>query len=190
MLPRARSTRLIVETPRGPDAAELASLARESRALHRPWVYLPQSASGWRPYLDRCRQGRIIGHLLRRTDTREMVGVVDISEIVRGPFKSAYLAFYGHADHAGQGFMTEGLAEVITRAFREHRLHRLEANIQPGNESSRRLVERLGFSREGFSPRYLKIGGKWRDHERWAITREVWRAGRPASGHRGSTVSV
>jgi len=82
-------------------------------------------------------------------------------------------------DHGQAHAINKGLAEVITRAFRVHRLHRLEANIQPGNEPSRRLVERLGFNREGFSPRYLKIGGRWRDHERWAITREAWRAGRP-----------
>jgi len=63
---------------------------------------------------------------------------------------------------------------VVSRAFRQLRLHRLEANIQPDNEASRRLVKRLGFKLEGFSPRYLKIAGKWRDHERWAVTAENW----------------
>jgi ribosomal-protein-alanine N-acetyltransferase len=75
----------------------------------------------------------------------------------------------------------------MRRAFGAMRLHRLEANIQPGNRESIRLVRRLGFRREGFSPRYLKIRGRWRDHERWAIVNEEFiggarlRATRPRS---------
>ena len=88
---------------------------------------------------------------------------------MRGNFHSAYLGYYAFAPHAGQGLMAEGLALVIRDAFRRLRLHRVEANIQPGNKASLRLVRRLGFRREGYSPRYLKIGGRWRDHERWAL---------------------
>ena len=71
--------------------------------------------------------------------------------------------------------MAEGLALLLRHAFRELKLHRLEANIQPGNLASIELARRCGFRLEGFSPRYLKVGGRWRDHERWAITREEWR---------------
>ena len=75
-------------------------------------------------------------------------------------------------------------------AFRTLKLHRVEANIEPGNEASIALVRHAGFTREGFSRRYLKHGGRWRDHERWALLREDWRplpasrarAGRGADG--------
>lgn len=65
--------------------------------------------------------------------------------------------------------MREGLDAVVRSAFGPMKLHRLEAAIQPGNRSSIALVKACGFTKEGYSPRYLKIGGRWRDHERWAI---------------------
>ena len=102
----------------------------------------------------------------------ELAGVITLSEIVRGSFRSAYLGYYAFVPHQQRGYMTLGLKAVINRAFRELRLHRLEANIQPGNVRSRGLIRHLGFRNEGFSPRYLKIGGRWRDHERWALTIE------------------
>jgi ribosomal-protein-alanine N-acetyltransferase len=81
-------------------------------------------------------------------------------------------AFPGYgalAGHAGQGPMTEALRPLLREAFTKLRLHRLEADVQPGNTASIALARRCGFQLEGFSPRYLKIRGRWRDHERWAI---------------------
>ena len=101
-----------------------------------------------------------------------------VNAIVRGLFHSAYLGYYALAPHAGKGYMTEGMRLVIRHAFVAMKLHRLEANIQPENTASRALVKRLGFRLEGYSPRYLKIAGRWRDHERWALTVEDWRAAR------------
>jgi [ribosomal protein S5]-alanine N-acetyltransferase len=72
--------------------------------------------------------------------------------------------------------MTEGLRLTLKYAFKVLKLHRVEANIQPGNVASIKLVRRCGFKREGFSPKYLKIGGRWRDHERWAIRTDNWSA--------------
>ena len=66
---------------------------------------------------------------------------------------------------------------VLELGFTQLRLHRIEANIQPGNERSRSLAIAGGFSLEGFSPRYLRIGTEWRDHERWALLADDWRAG-------------
>jgi ribosomal-protein-alanine N-acetyltransferase len=116
------------------------------------------------------------GFLVCRNDTGAIAGVINLSQIYRGPFQSAYLSFYAMEGHQARGLMKEGLSLTLRVAFRKLRLHRLEANIQPGNARSRGLVKSLGFGLERYSPRYLKIGGRWRDHERWAILREVWQA--------------
>lgn len=71
--------------------------------------------------------------------------------------------------------MGEGLGHVLRHAFGPLGLHRLEANIQPGNSASLALVRRAGFRHEGFSPDFLRIDGAWCDHERWAITADMIR---------------
>ncbi|HEV2436064.1 MAG TPA: GNAT family protein [Verrucomicrobiae bacterium] len=98
--------------------------------------------------------------------------VINLGSIIRGLLQGAYVGYYAFAPHAGKGLMREGLQLVLKHAFQKLRLHRLEANIQPGNQLSLRLARRCGFAREGFSRRYLKDGGRWRDHERWAILAE------------------
>ena len=105
----------------------------------------------------------------------ELVGIFTISQIVRGYFQSAYLGYYASARLAGQGLMTEAMGLLLDLAFGPLSLHRLEANIQPGNAPSVALARGAGFRLEGYSPRYLLIGGRWRDHERYAITAEEWR---------------
>jgi ribosomal-protein-alanine N-acetyltransferase len=179
---------VFIRVPMSSDRTELAALARRSRSLHRPWVYPPVTVAALGPWLRGAGPTRHRLLVCRRADGA-IVGVVNVSEIVRAAFQSAYLGYYAFRPHAGQGYMTDGLGLVLRHAFRGLGLHRLEANIQPGNRASRRVVQRLGFRLEGFSPRYLKVGGRWRDHERWAIVRETWAAGgrraaRPARGPR------
>ena len=112
--------------------------------------------------------------LLVSRDDGGLAGVFTLSQIVLGHFCSAYLGAYALAPYAGRGLMAEGLDLLLQHAFERAGLHRVEANIQPGNVRSIRLFERGGFKLEGRSPRYLRIGGEWRDHERWALTLEDW----------------
>jgi ribosomal-protein-alanine N-acetyltransferase len=106
----------------------------------------------------------------------QLAGVINLNEVVRGPYQSAYLGYYAFRPFEGRGFMRAGLALAITRTFRELKLHRVEANIQPANTRSIALVKRLGFRLEGLSPRYLKVGGQWQDHQRWALLADEWRS--------------
>jgi ribosomal-protein-alanine N-acetyltransferase len=134
--------------------------------------------AGWGDYLERVRGERHAGFLLRRLEDDALVGLVNVNEIVRGLFQSAYLGYWIGGPHARRGYMTDGLALVLRQAFGPLKLHRVEANIQPANAASIALVRRLGFRHEGLSRRYLKISGRWRDHERFALLKEDWRARR------------
>jgi ribosomal-protein-alanine N-acetyltransferase len=148
---------------------------RRSVSFQRPWVQPPTTDADYERLLERQATQEFAGFLLLRRSDEELVGMCNLSQIFRGNLKSAYCGFGAVAGFGGQGYMSEGVGLVISRAFGILRLHRLEANIQPGNERSKALVRRLGFTKEGYSERYLKIGGRWRDHERWAILAENWR---------------
>jgi ribosomal-protein-alanine N-acetyltransferase len=140
-----------------------------SRALHRPWVQPPSTAVKFRAYVRRLQRPDHRGFLVCARGSGALVGVINVSNIVLGNFHSAYLAYYAFAGFERQGLMAEGMRAVVRHAFGSMKLHRLEANIQPQNAASRARARSCGFAKEGSSPRYLKIGGRWRDHERWAI---------------------
>lgn len=160
------------------DAAAFVSAVQASRKLHRAWVHPPDTIEEFRRRLPRAAAANRVALVAVDAHDGSLVGVFNLSEIIRGPLQQAYLGYYAFAAHAGRGYMQAAMALVLDHAFRVLRLHRIEANIQPDNAPSIALVRRAGFSKEGFSPRYLKIAGRWRDHERWAINADDWRAGR------------
>jgi ribosomal-protein-alanine N-acetyltransferase len=158
--------------PPGPDdREEFLTRVRQSRMLHRPWDYPPRDDEAFLAYLERCGTS-IDASLVCRREDDAIAGVMNLSNIVLLGFRSAALGYRAFEPFAGQGYLAEGLHLVLRRAFGELRLHRLEANIQPGNTRSIALVKAAGFRLEGYSPRFLKIGGRWQDHERWAILAE------------------
>ncbi len=114
--------------------------------------------------------------LICRNEDGVLLGCMNLNEIVRGSFQNAFLGYWIGVDFARQGYTTEALRLVLEYAFETVGLHRVEANIQPGNEPSTALVRSVGFRHEGFSPRYLFIGTEWADHDRWALTIEDWEA--------------
>lgn len=152
------------------DRSEFLELMAASRDLHEPWISPPLTDRAFANYYTRMRRDDHEGLLVCRADDDRIVGVINVNNIVRGSFLSASLGYYVGAPFLSQGYMRSGLRQVVEFAFEHLGLHRLEANIQPSNLRSLRLVEHCGFVREGLSPAFLFIDGRWRDHERWAIT--------------------
>jgi [ribosomal protein S5]-alanine N-acetyltransferase len=167
--------RVYVREPARRDGPAIIALNRASRGLHRGWVKAPTDSAAFARWMTRCRQPNVRCLIVCRLTDDAIAGVFILSEIVRGMFHSAYLGYYAEQPYAGQGYMSEGMQLVLRRAFTTMKLHRVEANVQPENVASIALAKRSGFRLEGFSPRYLKVAGRWRDHQRWAILSEDWR---------------
>ena len=166
--------RVYLREPTNRDKAEVVARNAASRALHRGWVTPPTDAHTFAEWMVRCRQPNVQCFLVCRLEDGAIAGVYTLSQIVRRLFQSAYLGYYAEQPYAGQGYMTEGMQLLLRHTFITMKLHRVEANIQPENVASIALVKRAGFRLEGFSPRYLKISGRWRDHQRWAMTIDDW----------------
>ena len=145
---------------------------RRSRELHRSWVQVPTSAKAFERYVQEMNTADDQAYVAIRTDTQEMVGVVELQDIFRGDFQNAYLTYYGFAGQLNQGLMRQAVQKVISKAFGPLKLHRLEANIQPDNLSSIALIKACGFQKEGLSRQFLRKNGEWRDHERWSLLNE------------------
>ncbi len=170
---RCARQRVFLRTPTAEDQQAFIALAERSQSLHSPWTSAPRTAAEYGKYLQTMTSHPNYGVLVCKSSgigpQHEIAGVINVTQMVAGNFRSAYLGYYAFEGYEGQGLMRLGLTQLVAYAFRRLRLHRLEANIQPGNTASIALVRDCGFMQEGFSPRYLKINGRWRDHERWAI---------------------
>lgn len=172
----AAGERVKLSEPVRGDVAALVAGAVASRRLHHPWVFPPTDETAVEAWIERTHRDDLAAHLA--WSDGELCAVVNVNNIVRGALRSGSLGYYGFVGSSGRGLVAEAVGLVVERSFADLGLHRLEANIQPTNLRSRRVVEQLGFRLEGYSPRYLHIDGDWRDHERWAITVDDERADR------------
>lgn len=171
-----RGSVVYIRSPRPQDRDEFISLNRASIEFYKGLTSPTTTRQQFTRYLSRCKRNDFEGFLVCRIDDDSIVGSINLSQISRAGFKSAYLGYQIGAPFAGGGYTTEAIQLVLSYCFNDLKLHRIEANIQPHNTASIALVKRAGFTNEGYSRRYLKICGRWRDHERWAILAEDWRA--------------
>jgi ribosomal-protein-alanine N-acetyltransferase len=172
-LNRSVKSRVLIRPPKPGDCDAFLAAVRRSRAMHRNWITpKAKTRAAFAKYLKKFKTGPHHGFLVIHRDTGDIVGVINLNEIIRGNFQSAFVGYYAFQPYAGKGLMREGLRLVLKFAFHKLKLHRAEANIQPHNRRSQALAKSCGFVREGLSRRLAKVCGRWKDHERWAILAE------------------
>lgn len=151
-------------------------MSRRSEKFHRGLIKMSRTRDDFEAFLERNEKPENECFLIVRERDDAIAGMINLSQIFYGPFCNAYLGYGLGVDFTGDGLMTEAVALVLRFAFKDLKLHRIEANVQPENQPSIAVLKRCGFTREGFSRKYLKIGGRWRDHERFAIIIEDWKS--------------
>lgn len=171
-LSRVTTKRLTVRPLRVSDRDEFVALARDSKRFLAGAASPPMTTRAFFSYLALGAARDFSVRVIELSESGELLGTVTVSQMLRGSYQSASVGYWIGVAHANKGFMREAMARVVTELFCTYRLHRLEANVQPTNRWSKRLLRGLGFRREGYSRRLLKIRGRWCDHERWAILRE------------------
>jgi ribosomal-protein-alanine N-acetyltransferase len=161
-----------IRLPESGDAAKLLRYRVENREHLAPWEPLRETSYYT---LKHCAQAIADGHetaafdrgypfAVFSPDEARILATFTLAHVVRGPFQACLLGYGIDASQQGRGLMHEALEAGLAWAFDELDLHRVMANYLPRNERSARLLERLGFEREGHARDYLKIAGQWEDH--------------------------
>ncbi len=162
---------IIIRSPLLKDSQQFLAAVSQSEFIHHSFTKAPATSEEFIDYIAQFNQPNHKSWLIC-SEIGDIIGVINLSQIIRGCFQSGYLGFYVMHPFAGKGLMSAGLKQVLAKIFNEMALHRVEANIQPNNVASIKLVSRNGFRLEGYSPNYLKILNEWKAHERWALTVE------------------
>lgn len=171
---KLNSKRVFLRPPAASDYKELEALYRSSKTHFAGFASASYDRAKFDAMLLDSRKEANAYFLICSVGDSKIVGTVNLSQIFRKGFQNAYLGYQLFEGFTGQGFMTDAVGLVLAHAFDDLGLHRIEANVQPENKASIAVLKRSGFAKEGFSRRYLKINGRWRDHERWAILKEDW----------------
>jgi ribosomal-protein-alanine N-acetyltransferase len=156
------------------DFDEMLALNRESLEFYKGLINPPLDFESFKVYAERNLDEANECFVICQNVDNKIVGAINLSQIFRKAFQNCYLGYSLGVNYIGKGFMTEAVELVLQHAFENLKLHRVEANVQPHNLASIKVLQRCGFTKEGFSRKYLKIDDIWCDHERWAIIFEDW----------------
>jgi ribosomal-protein-alanine N-acetyltransferase len=136
------------------------------------------TAPHWRARLARADEGyrsdRLLHCFVFQEHESEVIGVVNLSNFVRGAFQACHLGYSIDRVLEGNGKMSAAVRLVVDYAFGPLNLHRLMANYLPENQRSARLLARLGFRIEGSASAYLQIAGAWREHVLTSLVNDAW----------------
>ena len=180
---RLLTPRLVLRPPRTNDVGEIRRLLRHNHEHLRPWNPAPHpgddptsitevSKTVLRQRREWKRGSSFVFMVALRDEPAKFVGKIALNGVMRGAMYGAYLGYWMDVDQQGKGMVTEAIAAVLDFAFGPAGLHRIQAAIMPRNSRSLRVIEKLGFRREGYAERYLQIAGHWEDHILFAKTRE------------------
>lgn len=159
------------------DYAQWAELRERSREFLTPWEPVwpldDLTRASFRYRVRRhaeemARDEAYTFFVFREGDDR-LLGGLSLGHVRRGVAQTATLGYWMGAPYAGQGYMSAAVRAVLDYAFKKQGFHRIEAACVPNNEASKRLLERLGFTSEGYARAYLNINGQWRDHLLFAL---------------------
>jgi ribosomal-protein-alanine N-acetyltransferase len=171
---------VFLRTPQMGDFPAWASVREGSRAFLTPWEPtwpmddLTRAAfrRRIRRYMQDIREDSAYPFFVFRSDDNAFLGGITLSNIRRGVTQSTSLGYWIGETYARQGYMSAAVGAVVPFVFDQLRLHRLEAACLPSNTASIRLLEKVGFAREGYARRYLRINGVWQDHFLYAMLNE------------------
>lgn len=170
-----KGKKVFLRHPKMDDFQELTKLSKASVRFHKGLANPPKDKESFISYFTKNERPENECFLICQTSDNAIAGAINLSQIFRGDFQSCYAGYYLGEEFSGKGLMTETIELIVKYAFEELKIHRIEANIQPHNLASIAVVKKNGFTKEGFSRKYVKIDGDWRDHERWAIIYEDWK---------------
>ena len=118
-----------------------------------------------RKEMEDCREKKAYRFYIRPAGQPEkIIGIIGLSNVVWGPFCSAFLGYKLDGAFINKGYMSMATEMLVTYAFEELHLHRIEGNVMPRNKASLRVIEKNHFVNEGVSRYYLNINGVWEDH--------------------------
>jgi ribosomal-protein-alanine N-acetyltransferase len=171
-LPAIAGGGVVLRVPQSSDHAEWAALRATSRDFLVPWEPtwpaddLTRGAFRRRlkRYADDQRSDLAYAFMIFRSDDNAMVGGLTLANIRRGVAQAGSIGYWVGAPFARKGYMTAAVRALIPFGFRTLGLHRLEAACIPANIASISLLEKTGFTREGYARSYLCINGVWQDH--------------------------